>query len=93
MELDKIDEFSLKVYQTPFPLVTLKEFIKNLVQINIQNKLNDQQRFFFLKVLVRMVSEKNRNVREQPDDEQSNLAIDEWSPEFWSESKDAILEV
>jgi len=38
-QLDFIDDNSNQIYQ--IPLITLKDFIKNLVQINITHKLND----------------------------------------------------
>jgi len=37
-----------------------------------------------------MVSEKNPNINNLEDDE-SKKAIDEWSPDFWSDSKEEIL--
>lgn len=49
----------MKAYQSTVPVITLKEFIKNMIQMNINDQLNDSVRTFFLKMLVRIISEKN----------------------------------
>ncbi|CAD8193240.1 unnamed protein product [Paramecium pentaurelia] len=90
-EFTKIDEFSLTAYQTQYPAITLEEFLKNLIQMNITHQLNDDLRSYFLKILTRMISEKNPNINGQ--DEQAKLAIDEWEPEFWSDSRQQIQEI
>ena len=48
--------------------------------MNITHKLNDDVTIFFLRVLVRMISEKNP-------DQDLRVPIDEWTPEFWSPYK------
>lgn len=84
-EFTKIDDFSLKAYQTQYPAITLEEFLKNLIQMNITYQLHDDLRSYFLKILTRMISEKNPNINGT--DDQAKLDIDEWTPEFWSDSR------
>lgn len=82
-KLDKIDEVSSSIYNTTFPVITLKEFIKNIIYMNLHdsNSLKDDLKIFFLKVLARIITEKNVRNKE------TLYAIDRWTPEFWSDCK------
>lgn len=53
--------------------------------MNITYQLHDDLRSYFLKILTRMISEKNPNINGT--DDQAKLDIDEWTPEFWSDSR------
>ena len=46
--------------------------------------LNDELKVFFLKILIRMVTEKNKN----PD--RNSTPIDQWEPEFWNDSRKEV---
>ena len=46
--------------------------------------LNDELKIFFLKVLIRMLTEKNKN----PD--RNSTPIDQWEPEFWNDSRKEV---
>ena len=60
--LEDLDKLSETVYSLP-NVITLKEFITNIINVNIENPhcLNDDLKIFFLRVLVRMISERNSN--------------------------------
>ncbi len=60
-KLNKIDEESKRIYGTNFSVITLKEFIQNIISMNINDPgcLSDELKVFFLKVLARIITEKN----------------------------------
>ena len=66
--------------------VNIKEFIKNVIQMNMSNpdSLTDELRIFFLTVLVRMIEKKNTNP------ESRSKSIAEWTPEMSSDCKTEI---
>lgn len=78
-----IDEVSKSIYSTNFPVITLKEFIKNIIymSINDSHSLRDDLKIFFLKVLTRIITEKNQKNKE------TLYSIDRWTPEFWTDFK------
>jgi inositol 1,4,5-triphosphate receptor type 1/inositol 1,4,5-triphosphate receptor type 3 len=82
-KLNRIDEVSMTIYNASFPVITLKEFIKNIIYMNIHdsNSLKDDLKIFFLKVLARIITEKNTRNKE------TLYSIDRWTPEFWSDFK------
>lgn len=85
-KLNMIDEVSKSIYNTNFPVITLKEFIKNIIymSINDSNSLRDDLKIFFLKVLTRIITEKNQKNKE------TLYSIDRWTPEFWTDFKQQI---
>ena len=66
-KISNIGEESKRIYELPFEVTTAKEFISNIIQMNINNPgfLRDDLRVFFLKMLSRLVSEKNLKNKEQ----------------------------
>lgn len=54
------------------------------MNINDTHSLRDDLKIFFLKVLSRIITEKNSKNKE------TLYSIDRWTPEFWSECKQAI---
>ena len=56
----------MRVYRKPFEVTTAKEFIYNIIQMNINNPgfLRDDLRVFFLKMLERIITEKNSKNKE-----------------------------
>lgn len=64
--LARIGTESMKSYSTPFEVTTPKEFISNIITMNINNPgfLSDDLKVFFLKILTRMITEKNVRNRE-----------------------------
>lgn len=83
-----MDLESQRIHGTAYPVISLKEFIKNIIYLNINNPagLKDDLRVFFLKVLARIITEKNTK------QSQTYQSIDYWTPEFWSDSKKEIEE-
>jgi inositol 1,4,5-triphosphate receptor type 1/inositol 1,4,5-triphosphate receptor type 3 len=87
-QLNRIDIESQRIYGAPFPVIRLEEFITNIIYLNINNPhcLKDELRIFFLKVLGRIITEKN--LRDKTEQQQ----IDYWTPEYWSDYKKQIRE-
>jgi inositol 1,4,5-triphosphate receptor type 1/inositol 1,4,5-triphosphate receptor type 3 len=67
-------------------VITLREFIKNIIHMNLTqaNILSDELKIFVLKVLTRIITEKNVANKE------TMFAVDTWTPEFWSHCKDKV---
>ena len=84
--LARIGTESMKSYSTPFEVTTPKEFISNIITMNINNPgfLSDDLKVFFLKILTRMITEKNVRNREQA------LPADQWTIEYWQDYKEEI---
>ena len=75
----------MRIYKVDFPVITLREFIKNIIHMNLtRNFLSYELKIFVLKVLTRIITEKNQANKE------TLFAIDTWTPEFWSHCKDKI---
>jgi len=50
----------MKIYKVDFPVITLREFIKNIIHMNVtRNFLSYELKIFVLKVLTRIITEKN----------------------------------
>jgi inositol 1,4,5-triphosphate receptor type 1/inositol 1,4,5-triphosphate receptor type 3 len=61
--LNRINDESQRIYQTNFQVISLKEFITNIIFLNIHDPdcFKDDLRVFFIKVLARIITEKNLN--------------------------------
>ena len=83
-KLNGLDDLSKRLSTTP--VISLGLFIKNIIEMNNKNSkcLNDELKVFFLKILIRMVTEKNKN----PD--RNATPIDQWEPEFWNDSRKEV---
>lgn len=84
--MSEIEQQSLKVYEAK--VTNLKDYIENIinssVNIEIRKILSDDLRIFFLKMLSRLITEKNLNNKDKM------VEVDLWTSEYWTSYKDEI---
>ncbi|KAM3147677.1 hypothetical protein pb186bvf_000005 [Paramecium bursaria] len=85
-KMSEIEQQSLKAYDAK--VTHLKDYIENIinssVNIEIRKILSDDLRIFFLKMLSRLITEKNLNNKDKM------VEVDLWTSEYWTNYKDEI---
>lgn len=86
IELFKIDEFSNLHYGFNEKFVSLEEYIKNFVKINIEepDSISNDLKIFFFEVLLQYITQHKK--------EGLDKSVEEWSKDDWEKTRNKIVE-
>ncbi|CAD8053653.1 unnamed protein product [Paramecium sonneborni] len=81
-----IGQESMLAYQTKFEVTSLKHYIQNIIHMSISNEtqFTDDLRIFFLKMISKLITEKNQANSIQL------ISVDQWPSDYWIDYKQEI---